>query len=72
MKQWLAPSWQISDPKIKASAVELMTALLMREKKEKGGADGPVAKAMNVLAESKDSGHRMLHKKAHALLFFIF
>jgi len=54
---------KISDPKVKAGAVELMTQLLMREKKEKPGKEGPVAKAMGALAEAKDSGSKLLHKK---------
>jgi len=54
---------KVSDPKIKAACVEMMTALLMREKKQTGGKDGPVAKSLHVLTESKDSGAKLLYKK---------
>jgi len=54
---------KVSDPKVKAAAVELMTQLSMREKKGKPDKAGPVSKALEVLAESKDSGARLLHKK---------
>jgi hypothetical protein len=57
---------KVSDPKIKAGGVELLTQLLMREKKEAGGGGGkagPVSKALDALAEAKDSGSKLLHKK---------
>jgi len=57
---------KVSDPKIKAGSVELMTQLLLREKKDGpsgSGKAGPVSKALEALAEAKDSGSKLLHKK---------
>ena len=53
---------KISDPKVKAAAQEFMVSLMIREAKEKPGG-GPVAKMLSKLGDSKDSGHRMVHKK---------
>jgi hypothetical protein len=53
---------KVSDPKVKGAGVDMMIAMLLREKTEQPKKT-PVEKALSPLESSKDSGQKMVFKK---------